>query len=147
VIKIRAAQKRDEKAWQTLWAEYNAFYLANVPKRVTNRTWARLIDKRSPLLCRIAEENGTVVGFANAVIHDGTWAIRPICYLEDIYVVPIARKHGIATALLEDLIRMGRARKWDRIYWHTQADNATARRVYDRFISADGFVRYRLPLA
>jgi GNAT superfamily N-acetyltransferase len=147
VIKIRAAQKRDEKAWKALWAEYNAFYGVTIPKRVTNRTWARILDQRSPILGRIAEENGAVIGFANAVIHDGTWATRLIGYLEDLYVAPAARKRGVATALIEDLIRLGRAKKWDRLYWHTQEGNAAARRVYDRFIKADGFVRYRLPLA
>ena len=147
MIKIRAAQKRDETAWKALWAEYNAFYGADIPARVTNRTWARLLDKRAPLLCRVAvDDDGAIVGFANAVLHDGTWVTRPICYLEDLYVAPAARKRGVATALIEDLIQLGRARKWSRLYWHTREDNRAARRVYDRFAKADGFVRYRLPL-
>ena len=147
MIKIRAAQKRDETAWKALWAEYNAFYRVDIPARVTNRTWARLIDKRSSMFCRIAvDHDGAVLGFANAIIHDGTWSTRPFCYLEDLYVAPAARKRGVATALIEDLIRMAQARKWDRIYWHTHESNTTARRVYDRFVKADGFVRYRLLL-
>ena len=146
MIKIRSAQKRDEQAWKALWAEYNAFYRVDIPQRVTNRTWARLLDKSAPLFCRIAEADGVVVGFANAVLHEGTWARRPICYLEDLYVAAAARNRGVGTALIEDLIRLGRVRKWDRIYWHTNETNTTARRVYDRVIKADGFVRYRLPL-
>lgn len=145
MIKIRAAQNRDEAAWKALWADYNAFYGADIPARVTNRTWARLVDKTSSLLCRVAaDDDGAIVGFANAVIHDGTWVSRPICYLEDLYVAPAARQRGVATALIEDLIRLGRAKKWSRLYWHTREDNAAARRVYDRFAKADGFVRYRL---
>lgn len=145
MIEIRTAQKRDQAAWKVLWAEYNAFYKADIPPRVTNRTWARLIDKRAPLFCRIAVDGGAVLGFANVVLHEGTWAIRPICYLEDLYVAPAARKRGIATALIKDLLHMARAKKWDRVYWHTEENNATARRVYDHFVKADG-VRYRLLL-
>src|SRR5579875_2408144 len=144
VIEIRSAQRRDEKAWKALWAEYNAFYGVDIPARVTNRSWTRILDKRSPVFCRVAVDDGAVLGFANAVLHEGTCATRPLCYLEDLYVAPAARKRGIATALIEDLIRLGRAKKWDRIYWHTQESNATARRVYDGFVKADGFVRYRL---
>ena len=35
-----------------------------------------------------------------------------------------------------------RAEGWARLYWVTAADNAAARRLYDRFTQADGFVRY-----
>lgn len=146
MITVRSLQKRDAKAWRALWAGYNAFYRAKIGSRVTDRTWARLLNKRGRMLGRVAEENGVVVGFAHAVIHDGTWTANPICYLEDLYVAPAARSRGVATALIEDLIRLGRAKKWDRLYWHTQASNATARRLYDRFVTADDFVRYRLPL-
>jgi hypothetical protein len=35
-----------------------------------------------------------------------------------------------------------RAEGWARLYWMTRADNVQARRLYDRFAQADGFVRY-----
>lgn len=146
MITVRSLHQRDAKAWRALWAGYNAFYGARIGRGVTNETWARLLNRRGRMLGRVAEADGVVVGFANAVIHDGTWTADPICYLEDLYVDPAARGRGVATALIEDLIRLGRAKKWDRIYWHTEAGNATARRLYDRFVAADNFVRYRLPL-
>jgi hypothetical protein len=33
-----------------------------------------------------------------------------------------------------------------RVSWHTREDDATARRLYDGFRPADGFVRYAIPL-
>jgi len=33
---------------------------------------------------------------------------------------------------------------WSRLYWHTRAGNLAARRLYDAFVQADDFVRYRL---
>ena len=43
--------------------------------------------------------------------------------------------------------RIAKARGWHRLYWHTDAGNLPARRLYDRFIASDGHIRYRLPLA
>ena len=33
-----------------------------------------------------------------------------------------------------------------RYYWHTQADNATARALYDQVARFTGFIRYQYPL-
>ena len=35
---------------------------------------------------------------------------------------------------------------WSRVYWVTKEDNARARRLYDRFAPADGFIRYSVPV-
>ena len=49
---------------------------------------------------------------------------------------------GVGGALIEWLRNAMRAEGWARLYWMTAADNAQARRLYDRFSQADGFVRY-----
>ena len=41
---------------------------------------------------------------------------------------------------------LARAKGWHRLYWHTDATNTTARKLYDSFIPTDGNVRYRLTL-
>ena len=35
-----------------------------------------------------------------------------------------------------------RAEGWARLYWMTREDNERARKLYDQFAQADGFVRY-----
>jgi hypothetical protein len=35
-----------------------------------------------------------------------------------------------------------RAEGWARLYWVTRQDNEPARKLYDQFAQADGFVRY-----
>jgi GNAT superfamily N-acetyltransferase len=82
-----------------------------------------------------------------SVIHPGSWTLQPICYLEDLFVDPQARGRGIGRALIDDLVALARARGWSRLYWHTKASNETARRLYDRYVAADDFVRYRLFLS
>lgn len=143
---IRAALPSDEPAWRRLWRGYCDFYRAQVPPAVTDRTWKRILDPDSAVMCVVAEVEGEVVGFANCVVHENTWETQPVCYLEDLFVAPGQRGHGVGTALLEWLRNAMRAEGWARLYWMTKADNAQARRVYDRFAEADGFVRYVIAL-
>jgi GNAT superfamily N-acetyltransferase len=145
-ITVRDAAPADEAAWRRLWAGYLEFYEASVPESVTAMTWRRILDPASPIFARIAEQKGQVAGFAVCVLHEGSWVASPICYLEDLFVDPDARGGGIATALIGNLIELGRARGWSRLYWHTRAGNAAARRVYDRFVGVDDFVRYEMDL-
>jgi GNAT superfamily N-acetyltransferase len=143
---IRNPDGNDEPAWRALWAGYNEFYKTNVAEAVTKATWRRILDPASPMFARLAERDGTVVGFSLSVLHEGTWTVNPICYLEDLFVDPAVRGGGIGHALIQDLIDLGKAKDWSYLYWHTQAGNEAGRRLYDRFSAADDFVRYRLPL-
>lgn len=90
-------------------------------------------------------DRGTV-GLANYVLHAHTWGEQAICLLEDLYVAPEARGTGVGKQLIEHLVARGREEGWGRVYWHTKDDNVAARRLYDRFGPADGFIRYTIPL-
>ena len=141
---IRHALPADEAAWRKLWQGYCDFYSLTLSDAVTSRTWRRILDPDSGVLCIVAEVDGQVYGFANCVIHENTWELQPVCYLEDLYVLPSARCRGIGKALIEWLRNAMRAEGWTRIYWVTAQDNKAARALYDQFTPADGFVRYVL---
>ncbi len=143
---IRDPAAADESGWRRLWAGYLAFYGEDLAEAVTAATWRRILDPASPVFARLAERDGTLVGMTVNVLHEGTWTVAPICYLEDLFVAAEARGHGIGGALIADLIALGTARGWSRLYWHTRSGNAQARRLYDRFVAADDFCRYRLLL-
>ncbi len=144
---VRAPVAEDEAVWRRLWADYIRFYEASVPEEVTCATWSRILDPASPVFALLAERAGQGTGFAVCVLHECTWRTAPVCYLEDLFVDPQARGGGTGHALISHLISMGKSRGWSRLYWHTRRDNAAARRLYDRFLSADDFVRYRLELS
>jgi GNAT superfamily N-acetyltransferase len=139
---IRAALPADESAWRELWQGYLDFYGVPLPDEVTQRTWKRILDPDSAVMCIVAEVEGRVYGFANCVVHENTWETQAICYLEDLFVTPAARGRGLGAALLEWLRNAMRAEGWARLYWVTRSDNTQARRLYDRFTQADDFVRY-----
>jgi GNAT superfamily N-acetyltransferase len=139
---IRAALPSDEAAWRRLWRGYCEFYETTLPEDVSSRTWKRILDPDSAVMCVVAELEGQVCGFAHCVVHENTWETQPVCYLEDLFVAPAARERGIGRALLEWLRNAMRAEGWARLYWMTREDNVPARRLYDQFAQADGFVRY-----
>lgn len=142
-INVRYAQAADEAPWRKLWDAYAAFYETVVAPEITTHTWQRILDPRSPIIGRIAEDRGEVIGFSVSVLHEGTWVSNPVCYLEDLFVAPDCRGKGAGRRLIQDLLDLGKERKWSGLYWHTRAGNP-ARRLYDEFIGADDFVRYRI---
>jgi GNAT superfamily N-acetyltransferase len=139
---IRDPTAADEAVWRELWAGYNAFYEANIPEAVTARTWQRMLDPASSIFGRLAIVDATVVGFSVSLLHEGTWSIAPVCYLEDLFVALRFRGRGIGRLLIQDLVDRARTEGWSRLYWHTRADNP-ARRLYDEYANADDFVRYK----
>jgi GNAT superfamily N-acetyltransferase len=141
---IRSLLPNDESTWRRLWRDYCDFYEAKVPDAVTQRTWKRILDPDSAVMCIVAELDGMVVGFAHCVVHENTWETQPVCYLEDLFVDAQARGRGVGRALLEWLRNAMRAEGWARLYWMTRRDNAPARALYDSFTQADDFVRYVL---
>jgi GNAT superfamily N-acetyltransferase len=144
---IRSALPSDEPIWRRLWRGYCDFYETAVPEAVTQRTWKRILDPDSGIMCIVAEDRGLVVGFAHCVVHENTWETQPVCYLEDLFVAPEARGQGVGRALLEWLRNAMRAEGWARLYWMTRRDNnEAARALYDQFTHADDFVRYVIRL-
>ena len=113
---------------------------------MTARTWQRILDPESPIFGRLAVFNHVVIGFSIGVLHEGTWTIAPICYLEDLIVDPNSRGQGFGWRLMRDMIDRAKFMGCSRLYWHTRASNP-ARRLDDEFVQADDFVRYRIFLA
>jgi len=144
---LRTLRESDEAAWRVMWGEYCAFYGAPVAEDVTRVLWARLLGGEGAVRGVLATDaDGAALGFAHYVLHPHTWSEKTLCYLEDLYVSPQARGRGVGHALIEHLVAAGRQSGWGRVYWHTHTDNATARRLYDRFTPADEFVRYTVRL-
>jgi GNAT superfamily N-acetyltransferase len=144
---IRDAIAADEAAWLGLWGQYLTFYKVDLPDDVTAHTWARILDPSSRVSMRVAEVDGVLAGFAIHHFHDSTWVKTPDCYLEDLFLDASFRGRGIGRALIDDLIAITKANGWSRLYWHTDRDNATARKLYDTYAPEDGHLRYRLKLA
>lgn len=140
---IRKIEERDEGRWRELWDGYCRFYERDLSEAVTRHTWTRIMDAGSPVHAIVAErERAGVIGMAHYVIHENTWMLTPVCYLEDLFVDPSQRAGGVGRQLIDWLVAEMKTQSWSRLYWHTRENNYRARGLYDKFTPHSGFVRY-----
>lgn len=142
-VTIRKIEARDEARWRVLWDGYCRFYEREPNEAVTRHTWARILDPASPVFAIVAERAGEgVIGMANYVIHENTWTLTPVCYLEDLFVDPSKRAAGVGKALIDWLVAQMKEQHWSRLYWNTRENNYRARGLYDKYTPHSGFLRY-----
>ena len=140
---IRPIEARDEARWLALWEGYCRFYERQLSEPKTRHTWALIMDAAAPVHAIVAERAGDgVIGMANYIIHENTWELTPVCYLQDLFVDPGKRAVGVGKQLIDWLIAECRAQGWARLYWHTRETNYRARGLYDKFTPHSGFLRY-----
>ena len=80
----------------------------------------------------MAEEGGTVVGFALWYVRFSTWTGCRL-YLEDIVVTASRRGEGIGQRLFAAVLAEARAREYAGMTWQMLDWNEGARRFYDRY--------------
>jgi len=95
---------------------------------------------------RLDGDTTPLIGITHYLFHAHAWTTREVCYLQDLFVDPTARRHGIGAKLIEAVAAIARNRGCLRLYWTTKEDNAVARSLYDRIAHFNGFVRYDYPL-
>jgi GNAT superfamily N-acetyltransferase len=140
---IRPLTAADFAPWEQLWLAYLRFYRADVGNDVTAATFRRLCDQTDGMIGLVAvDDQGALVGLAHLVFHPSTWSSDPYCYLEDLFVAPVARGTGTATQLLEAAFAEAHRRGAARTYWETQEFNAPARSLYDKVAHRTSFVVY-----
>ena len=80
----------------------------------------------------IAHLDGQPVGFALFFHNYSTWLGKRGIYLEDLFVRPAARKHGVGFALLRELARIAVERNCGRVEWAVLNWNQLAIGFYKR---------------
>ena len=142
MIMIRKIEQRDERRWRELWDGYTRFYEREPVEEITRHLWKRIHNPTSPVYAIVAEESGEVVGIANYLIHDSTSLLKPVCYLQDLFVDPERRGGGAGRMLIDWLINEMKSQGWSRLYWNTKENNYRARSLYDTYTPHSGFLRY-----
>jgi GNAT superfamily N-acetyltransferase len=146
-VLVRPLRKGDRSRWLELWKLYLTFYEQDLTDEVTDTTWRRLLAREQGMGALVATDgDGRVLGLAHHVIHAGTWSTAPVCYLEDLVVDPAVRGRGVGHALIDALRFRALDLGCQNVYWHTDADNARARRLYDDVATLSSYVRYEIDL-
>ena len=92
--------------------------------------------------CLIAEQDGAPAGFALYFFNYSTWLGRPGLYLEDLFVLPEFRGHGIGKALLQRVAAIAVERGCPRLQWEVLDWNTPAIDFY-RAMGADFLDEWR----
>ncbi|MBL4805097.1 MAG: GNAT family N-acetyltransferase [Alphaproteobacteria bacterium] len=141
-LKIRPPDNRDFPDWLPLWDGNN---LGHRDEKVTSETWTRLTDPDFPVYGLVAEKNSALVGLLHYVVHPTTGNIKPVCYMQDVYVTPDHRREGIARKLIQHLVDQANShKKWTRIYWLAESNNEAAQTLYKTLGSKMDFTLHML---
>ncbi|WYK05789.1 GNAT family N-acetyltransferase [Cereibacter sphaeroides f. sp. denitrificans] len=146
-VEIRRLEESDRAAWEDLWQENLDHFSAPERARADMPLiWQRLMDETAPLLGWLVLKQGRAAGLAHVILRQHSFSSVEVAILEDLWIAPFARRHGLAERLVERLVREGREQGWRRIEWETGADNLVAQRLYDRIATLDPVRRYRIDL-
>lgn len=67
--------------------------------------------------CHVAEVDGQIVGIALWFLNYSTWLGKPGIYLEDLFVQPEYRGHGIGKGFMKVLAKLCVERDYERFQW------------------------------
>lgn len=89
-----------------------------------------LLAEPPAVFAHVAEHDGAVAGFALWYLSFSTWEAGHGIYLEDLYVRPELRGHGLGRALLAELARICVERGYARLEWAVLDWNTPSRGFY-----------------
>jgi ribosomal protein S18 acetylase RimI-like enzyme len=144
-VTIRPVAPGDKAAWSGLFVAYGEFYRTSFSPEVVDEVWQWLLDTQHPVSCMVAEVEGAVVGFAHLRRQDNTFTASPNWFLDDLFVAPDHRGHGIARALIREVSRFAAEHGGGQIRWITASDNHAAQALYDSLATRTDWVMYEKP--
>ena len=92
---------------------------------------AALFGERPLARVIMAQWEGRDAGFALFFYNFSTWEGKPGIYLEDLFVPPALRGHGIGKALLKHLAALAVKEGWTRFVWQVLDWNTPAIEFYE----------------
>ena len=140
---IRPLLDKDYNEWLTLWNDNNQGHSND---EVTKQTWSRLTSSNEQVFGLGAFEDDALVGLLHYILHPVTGHIKPVCYMQDLYVDETKRRKGIAKLLIADLAKRGQEQAWPRIYWLAEENNIAAQKLYKNLGLKLNFSLHVLPL-
>lgn len=147
-MQLRRATVKDVDAIAPLFDRYRQFY-EQTPDAAKAREFiqARLSADESVIF--IAEDQGQVLGFTQLFPSFSSVGAARAWILNDLYVLPEARRQGVARALLDAAADFGRTTGAARLELETDHDNRSAQALYRHmgWEVYDGTMRFRLGLA
>jgi GNAT superfamily N-acetyltransferase len=127
--KIRPAEEADFEAILEIIKALALFEKA--PEKVTNSV-EQMKAEKAYFKCLVAvNEDKKIIAICLYFFAYYTWVGKSI-YLDDLYVLEPYRRQGIAAALLDELFKIARKEKCNRVRWQVLNWNENAIRLYEK---------------
>ena len=130
---LRAAVVGDVSAIVQLIRDLAEFeQLTHLVQVTPEKLRPQLFGEKPAAEAMVVERDGEVVAFALYFTNFSTFLAQPGLYLEDLYVKPEHRGHGIGKALLKRLAAVAVDRDCGRFEWSVLDWNTSAITVYEK---------------
>ena len=129
---VRPAEREDRPQLLDLIEGYFAFYRTPFD-RPKVAALLDLLDQDPGLGVQlVADADGKLQGFASLYACLDTLVADRILVMNDLFVDPASRNHGVGAALFDASLAYATAHGYARLDWVTAEDNRDAQRFYDR---------------
>jgi GNAT superfamily N-acetyltransferase len=132
-VLVRPAEREDRPKLLELIKDYFAFYRTPFPAASKVETLLDILDQDpSRGVQLVAAAGAQLHGFASLYACFDTLVADRILVMNDLFVDPALRNHGVGAALFDASLAYATAHGYVRLDWVTAADNQGAQRFYDR---------------
>ena len=130
-VTIRFVEESDLEGWARLYHGYADHYQVDLTTEGLGTTFAWLMDENHPLTGIVAEGHWGLIALAHFRAMPSPLRGAEIGFLDDLFVDPDHRGHGVAGGMLEAVRDYGRDMGWPLVRWITRDNNYRARGLYD----------------
>ncbi|HEX4731044.1 MAG TPA: GNAT family N-acetyltransferase [Solirubrobacterales bacterium] len=136
-VEVSALREEEFEILLPLIAAYQGFYEVDEIDNDRNRLFFRrfIAPSEDGLIVAARDEGGAILGYACLYWHFSSLAAVETVLMNDLFVAPEARGHGVGRALIEASAAVARERGAAWLEWATAPDNYTAQRLYDSMTS------------
>ena len=129
-MKIRRFRKGDAKEFVGLVRALAAYESLKPPTPAAGRRLVADIGRR--IRVQLGEVDGKTVAYAIYLFTYSSFLARPTLYLEDLFVLPDYRRHGIGKAFFKVLLREAKREGCGRMEWTVLDWNKPAITFYNK---------------
>lgn len=128
---IRPATIADLDALVPLFDAYRQFYRKPPDLNLARQFLLKRFQRNESIIFIAIEESGSAVGFTQLFPSFSSGAAARILVLNDIFVVPAARRSGVARQLLQAATAYAKAVGAVRVTLSTEVTNKAAQELYE----------------
>lgn len=142
-VTIRPVGENDRAAWGELYTGYAAFYKVPQTEEMRDTVFGWLMDAGHQTGGLVAEDaDGKIIGLTHYRPFASPLRAINNCFLDDLFVDPMARGSGAADALIKAVGDIARENGWGVVRWITADDNYRGRGVYDKLATRTMWITY-----